>query len=135
MTLKFPYKNYGGGIYRPVIPIEVAYHGVSVPYEVLVDSGADACIFDAQLTDILRFDVTAGRPHDVSGITGEKETYYVHPVSISVGGWQYEIEAGFLQRIGRFGYGVVGQRGFFDRLVVSFDYQKKVLELKLKDKR
>lgn len=135
MTLKFSYKNYGGGIYRPVIPIEVAYHGVSVPYEVLVDSGADACIFDAQLADILGFAVTTGRPHDVSGITGEKETYYIHPVTISVGGWLFEIEAGFLERIGRFGYGVVGQHGFFDLFAVALDYQKKILELKRKDQK
>jgi len=39
--MKFRYKKYGSGILRPVIPIEIIYKDIAVPYEVLVDSGAD----------------------------------------------------------------------------------------------
>ncbi|HLB95960.1 MAG TPA: hypothetical protein VJK26_03605 [Patescibacteria group bacterium] len=47
--MKFKYKNYGSGFLRPVIPIEIIYKKFPVPYEVLIDSGADFCIFDAQI--------------------------------------------------------------------------------------
>lgn len=128
--MKFKYKKYASGLLRPVIPIKVIYKSITVPYEVLVDSGADTCIFDAQIAEILKIDLKKGREQKVSGITGIVESYYIHPVSIAIGGWKYKIEVGFLPNIGRFGYGVVGQKGFFDIFVVKFDLKKEEIELK-----
>ena len=128
--MKFQYKKYGKGVLRPVIPIEISYKDRSVPYEVLVDSGADFCIFDAEIGELLGIVVENGEPQRVSGITGVVETYYVHPVTIKVGGWTYSIKAGFLPNIARLGYGIVGQRGFFDLFVVKFDFGKEEIELK-----
>jgi hypothetical protein len=84
--MKFKYKQYGPGILRPVIPIEINYKSHSVPYEVLVDSGADACIFDAQIGELLGITIKNGEPRKVAGVTGVVETYYIHTVSIKVGG-------------------------------------------------
>lgn len=58
--MKFKYKNYGYGVIRPVIPIEIIYNKISVPHEVLIDSGADLCIFDAQIGEILGLDIASG---------------------------------------------------------------------------
>ncbi len=132
--MKFSYKKYGLGILRPVIPIEIAYRGRSVSYEVLVDSGADFCIFDAEIGELLGIDVEAGEKHEVSGITGTPEPYFVHPVTIKVGGWPYDIQAGFLPNIAPLGYGVMGQRGFFDAFVVKFDLAKEEVELKVRNR-
>lgn len=128
--MKFKYKKYGPGILRPVIPIEVIYKNISVPYEVLVDSGSDFCIFDAEIAVILGIDIYKGEENIVAGITGVRESYYVHPIQIKVGGWVYKIKAGFLPNIADLGYGVVGQRGFFDLFVVKFDFNKGEIELK-----
>ena len=84
--MKFKYKKYGSGILRPVIPIEILYKDIAVSYEVLVDSGADICIFDAQIAEILSINLKNGKEQKVSGLTGISESYYVHPVIISVGG-------------------------------------------------
>lgn len=46
--MQFPYKKFGEYL-RPVIPIKIKYNNASVGYEVLVDSGADLCIFDAEI--------------------------------------------------------------------------------------
>ena len=59
--MKFRYKKYGSGILRPVIPIEIIYKDIAVPYEVLVDSGADYNIFDAQLAEILGIEIHLGK--------------------------------------------------------------------------
>jgi len=63
--MKFKYKKYAPGILRPVIPIEIIYKNRSIPYEVLVDSGADFCIFDAQIGEILEIDITSGEQREV----------------------------------------------------------------------
>lgn len=128
--MKFKYKKYSSTILRPVIPIEVTYKSVTVPYEVLVDSGADICIFDAQITEVLNLDLKHGKEQKVAGITGKAEPYYIHQVTVKVGGWEYQTEAGFLPSVGQFGYGVVGQKGFFDIFIVKFDLLKEEIELK-----
>jgi len=128
--MKFRYKKYGPKILRPVIPVEIIHNGTGVSYEVLVDSGADLCIFDAQVGEILGIDVEKGEKNLVSGVTGSPEPYYVHPITIKVGGWSYKIKAGFKPNTSRLNYGVVGQNGFFDIFVVKFDLLKSEIELK-----
>ena len=128
--MKFKYKKYGPDILRPVIPIEITYQNRSVRYEVLVDSGADFCIFNSQIGGLLGIDIWSGEKREVGGITGVIEPYYVHPVTIKVGGWPFTINAGFLPSIAQIGYGVVGQKGFFDIFTVKFDLLKAEIELK-----
>lgn len=132
--MKFKYKNYGSGVLRPVIPIEIIHNKISVPYEVLIDSGADICIFDAQIGEILGLDINSGEKEKVWGITGFEESYYLHPVTIKVGGWSYKIRAGFLPNIAKLGYGIVGQKGFFDLFEVKFNHLKEEIELKTPSK-
>lgn len=127
--MKFPYKRYGIATLRPVIPIEVVYQARSISYEVLVDSGADFCIFDAQIGELLGIDIANGERKLVSGITGVTEFYYIHQVTVIVGRHSYQVTVGFLPGIARLGYGVVGQKGFFDIFIVKFDLAKEELEL------
>ncbi len=79
--MKFGYKKYGPGIFRPVIPIEVIYNGTAVPYEVLVDSGADICIFDAQIAEILG--LLLQHPHIAVVMVIMVNCSYGHPIKIS----------------------------------------------------
>ncbi len=131
--MKFRYAEFGDNL-RPVIPIKVKHGERSVSYNVLVDSGADSCIFDAAIAPLLGIDVEDGVPALVGGIAGQTATYFIHPVTIEVGGWPYDIQAGFLPLVaGGFNYGVVGQKGFFEHFVVKFDLQKGEIELKRKE--
>jgi len=131
--MKFKYKRYGN-IYRPIIPIKVKSGGSAVSYEVLVDSGADICIFDGGIGDILGIDVESSERQVVGGIAGQSAPYYLHDIAIEVGGWPYKIKAGFLRNVaGGFNYGVVGQKGFFEFFAVKFDFQKAEIELKRKE--
>lgn len=105
-------------------------NGTTVPSEALIDSGADLCIFDAELADIFGIDVTKGEPRSVAGIEGVVETQYIHPVKLTIGGWEHDIQAGFLPGIARFGYGLLGQQGFFEFFKVAFDYPKESIDVK-----
>lgn len=127
--MKFNYKKYESDILRPVIPIEIVANNVEVPYEVLVDSGADICIFDSQIAAILGIDIVKGMKKQVIGVTGFPEDMYIHTIHIKLGGWDYKIEAGFMEMRNNT-YGVVGQKGFFNLFIVRFDLMKKEIELK-----
>ncbi|OHA20617.1 MAG: hypothetical protein A2836_01235 [Candidatus Taylorbacteria bacterium RIFCSPHIGHO2_01_FULL_45_63] len=129
--MKFRYSRYNE-VLRPVIPIKLRYGSKEIGYLVLVDSGADLCLFDAELGREIGIDIEKGNKREVFGVGGKASIYYTHRVTIEVGGWPFEIEAGFMIQVAghTFPYGVVGQRGFFDRFVVKFDFLKEEVELK-----
>ena len=130
--MKFNYKRYSASTLRPVIPIKLKNKDLEIGYEVLVDSGADLCIFDAQVGEAIGIDIKKGKPQEVFGVGGKASIYYLHKVTIEVGGWSYEIKAGFMPNVaGRvMPYGIVGQNGFFDNFVVKFDLLKELVDLK-----
>ncbi len=59
---------FGTSILKPIIPIEIGYEGRPVKYFALVDSGADFCIFDAQIAELLGIDVRSGKLEEFGGI-------------------------------------------------------------------
>ncbi len=129
--MKFRYKNIAAGVNRPIIPIGLQYgKSDTINYEVLIDSGADINIFNAEIGKLLGIDIYTGKRFEVSGITGKSEPYFVHDIKVSVGGKVINVEAGFMVNPGLDWYGVVGQKGFFDKFVIKFDYSKKEIEIK-----
>ena len=127
--MKFKHKRFGLDILRPVIPIEIKYGNVITPYEILVDSGADICIFNSQIAEVLGINLLKGIRVQVSGISGFPNDIYIHTISIKIGEEYYKTDVGFMQ-MSNTSYGAVGQRGFFDKFVVKFDLEKEDLELK-----
>lgn len=97
--MKFYYKKYGGQTLRPVVPIKLKNKDNAVGYEVLVDSGADLCIFDEEIGEAIGIDVKNGIPQEVFGVGGKASIYYLHDVEIEVGGWPYKIKAGFMPNV------------------------------------
>lgn len=77
--MKFKYKQFGPDTLRPVIPIEIEYNSLITPYEVLVDSGADICIFNSQIAEVLGIDLLKGIKSQVNGITGFPEPLICTP--------------------------------------------------------
>jgi hypothetical protein len=128
--MKFAYRRYGRAALRPVIPVELLHGRQSIPYWVLVDSGADMSIFDAEIGELAGIDVKAGKQGTLGGVTGASETFYIHTVTLLVEETQVRIPVGFLPNMPRFSYGVVGQKGFFEKFVVKFDLAKEEIELK-----
>jgi hypothetical protein len=132
--MKFKYKKFSKDLYRPVIPIKVLNKEKFINYEVLVDSGADICLFHSEVGTYLGIDVESGIRKVVTGVGGKVSQYFVHKINIEVGGWSYEIEVGFIPNIGNsfVNYGLVGQIGFFEYFQVIFDFSKEDIELKRK---
>ena len=129
--MKFKYKVYGSTP-RPVIESKLKYKNNSIRYEVLIDSGADICLFDQSVGEAIGIDIKSGKMKEVFGVGGKSSLYYLHPVIIEIGGWEFKIEAGFMPDVsGRvMPYGLVGQKGFFENFIVKFDLLKGEIELK-----
>ena len=131
--ISFKYKNVGEGKYRPIIPIEIEFTD-TIRYEVLVDSGADFSIFDAEVAEAIGIeDLTTGERFSFGGVTGEEEIGYRHKVTLRIRDCSYQVKVGFSEHIRQDGTGIVGQKGFFDMFSVKFDYSKKSVVLRKKD--
>ena len=129
--MKFRYAKYDQTL-RPVIPVKLKNGDNEIGYEVLVDSGADMCLFDAEIGEAIGIDIKKGKAREVFGVGGKASIYYWHKVTIVVGGWEYKIDAGFMPSVaGRIiPYGIVGQLGFFEFFKVIFDRIGEEIELK-----
>ncbi|MDO8626061.1 MAG: hypothetical protein Q7K39_01210 [Candidatus Magasanikbacteria bacterium] len=51
-------------------------------------------------------------------------------VTISVGDCSRKMLVGFSRNIARCGYGIVGQKDFFDTFVIKFNLRQQAIELK-----
>jgi hypothetical protein len=142
--MKFPYKQFPAipndafpnhrKALRPTIPIRVYHKGKTLDYLVLIDSGADFCIFHASIGEALGIDIESGKKLEYFGIEGVKTVAYFHNVQIScVGGSPLEVYAGFSRGFDKcMPYGVLGQKGFFEYFKVIFDYVGEEVELREK---
>lgn len=122
---------FGSSLLKPIIPIEIEVNNNKVVYAALIDSGADFCIFDAEVGEYLGLDIKSGRREAFGGIQerGGAEAF-LHKMNIGVGGYKYEATVGFSYDIAKHGFGILGQKGFFDMFSIKFDLAKEDIELK-----
>lgn len=132
---KFPLEKksnlFGTALLKPIIPVEIVYSGIRLRYAALIDSGADFCIFDGEVGEQLGINVRSGSREVFGGIQerGGAEAF-LHEVVLNVGGWDYKTTVGFSYDIAKHGFGILGQKGFFDMFSIKFDLAKEDIELK-----
>ena len=145
--LKYPYRKipldkkdelYGSSILKPIIPIVVSGGERFVIYDALIDSGADFCIFHAEVGEALGLDICRGKKRDFSGIqkTSKRSEAFLHKVALSVQGFgRHKIETliAFSYQISDYGFGILGQKGFLEHFPVKFDYRKGAIEIQVRD--
>lgn len=133
--LKFPLAKrsdlFGIALLKPIIPVEIVYGGAKLRYAALIDSGADFCIFDGEVGEQLGIKVRSGSREIFGGIQerGGAEAF-LHKVVLNVGGCDYKTIVGFSYDIAKHGFGILGQKGFFDMFSIKFDLTKEDIELK-----
>jgi len=118
---------------RPVIPIQLIRGGKRVRYLAIIDSGADLCIFHAEIGELLGITVESGKLLQFSGISSQQLAAYFHDIKIEVGGYEFDCYVGFSRDLENLPYGLLGQLGFFNLFDILFDYGRERIELKLKN--
>ncbi len=119
-------------VFRPVIDIRLLWNSQSTQYRVLIDSGADYCVFHSEIADVLGIRLKGGKKMTFYGTGGTPQVAYFHTIQIEIGGWPMDLYCGFSSDMESLPYGLLGQTGFFDHFKIEFDYTNKRIELKLK---
>ena len=131
--MQFPYKKFKLAdrteLLKPIIPIGLLFNGKRIRHEALIDSGADFNIFNAEIGELLGINIRSGKEIKFSGIAGNPFEVYLHNLTLEVGGWRYKIMAGFSYEISPYGFGILGQKGFFDLFRIKFIFSKGIIEI------
>ena len=88
--------------------------------------------FDSEIGEEIGVSRDNSEIREVFGVGGKISLYYNHKVTIKIGKQSFETDVGFIPNLGGniVSYGIVGQKGFFDKFIIEFDYIKGVVELK-----
>lgn len=116
---------------RPVIPVILINkqdQQKKIGYLSIIDSGADLCVFNADIGKVIGLDIHAGKSEILNGIPPHPITAYFHDILISLGGYEPDCYAGFSDELSHLSYGILGQTGFFDRYKITFDYKSERIE-------
>ena len=111
--------------YVPLLKTFLSYNKkLSLIFPSIVDSGADYCIFPANIAEDVGLDIEKGKKLPMHGIGGE-DLIYFHKVKVSVdiedATWQFDCPVGFSRGMSLKGVGYLGRSGFFDLFkMVSF---------------
>lgn len=117
-------------VYKPQIKLAVQYGQEKHVLFALVDSGADVCLFPRGIADLLDIQIRKGERIDIAGIGGTRTPFYFHEIELFLGQFHIKTKAGFSLN-DNIGVGaILGQKGFFEHFVVSYDYKNKFLEIR-----
>ena len=129
--MKYPYTRFPLTETDPVTGLDYAWrpalkvliwhnHKRTVPLLSILDTGADHCIFDAQIGEHLGINIPKGKPIKISGIGGDPIVGFMHELRLTVAGCSYEAPIVFAYNIPA--TGILGQTGFFDHFIATFDW-------------
>ncbi len=124
-----PFPNKKSSL-RPVIQIDFYGTNGGFGYLVLIDSGADYCLFHATVGEQLGLKIKSGTPLTFYGTSGEPQKAYFHTITFKIGGHEHTAKVGFSYEMEKLAYGILGQDEFFDQWVIKFEYHKENVELK-----
>jgi hypothetical protein len=129
---RFPYRFVDDTKFpRPYLPVTLrSQHREMQPLLVLLDSGADFSIFDGELSYLLDLDLTKLEQVTLNGVAGSATGYVAH-IEIGIDDRFFPLPAVFSFDFSPKGFGgIIGQLGFFDHFLITFNRAKKEVVLK-----
>lgn len=114
-------------IRRPIIEIIVKSKDKFAIYPVLIDSGADYCIFNLEIAQAFKIKLSKTQVK-VRGVGRGKLTGRWGKIDLRVANHIYKTGILFA-KINQFEHGILGQIGFFDHFDIKLSHQKQIIEI------
>lgn len=125
--MTYSYLRINSKISRPIIQIIVKSKTKFAIYPVLIDSGADYCIFHTQLAEDLGIKLQ-NKTASFKGVGKNKVVGFWGEVDLKIGEVSYQTKIIFAE-ISDFGHGILGQQGFFNHFDVKLSHHKQIIEI------
>lgn len=121
-------RSIASGLYTslPIIPVEVYSEETNtyLAYGGIVDSGAEYCMFDAQIGEAMGLIIEEGTVIDLKGADGSIFRAYLHEVNYQIGSYRRSTSIAFTHSMAP-GTGILGREGFFNFFIVEIDHRNK----------
>ena len=107
-------------VHQPMLKVKLSSGQLPFPTRMLVDSGAEDTLINADIAPILGIDITKCPEQQVGGISGSS-VGYVHNITIEIPelGDVLVVEAVFVPKLGT--SGLLGQTDLFARYNIKFE--------------
>lgn len=125
----FQYLEVSSVIKRPIIDIVVKSKERFAIYPVLIDSGADYCIFHSELAKSFGIKLSK-KTVKFHGVSKKKVVGRFGEVELKIAGHIYKTNVLFAKII-HFEHGILGQLGFFDHFDVKLSHRRQIIEINL----
>ncbi len=105
--------------YSPLVETILQFQNqrLNFKFPSVIDSGADFCVFPAQLGELIGIDIEKGKKLLTYGVGG-KDILNFHHVKVIVimenQPWEFSCFAGFSRKMNHKGVGLLGRQGFFN---------------------
>ena len=126
--MTFKYYEVAREIIRPIIEVILKSDTRVGIFPSLIDSGADYCIFSLETANLLGIELPPKNKTTISGIGKDKVEGYWNEVELRIARKIYTAKVIFA-KISDYGFGILGQQGFFDHFDVNLSYQKQTIEI------
>lgn len=118
---------------EPIIPITIFNETKTSSLKdtlVLLDSWAVLSVFDIEIAQDLKIDLSKAQEEEFTAIGGTVVTVKLKNIPIQINGdtESFEIPVGFMKDAG--GENILGQEGFFDKFSITFERSKREIEIK-----
>ena len=118
--------------HRPYVPVTLSWGGEEISCYAVLDTGADGCTFPLAYANRLGLDPAKMVMERTNGVTGSGKVYYADvDIEIALNETKGEdarravlevqTRVGFTSGLNAFGFGALGQMGFFERYPVTFN--------------
>lgn len=124
----FKYYEVTPKIIRPIIEVILKSETQVGIFPSLIDSGSDYCIFSLETAKLLRIKLKPKNKTTILGIGRDAVEGYWNKLEVRIVGKIYTTKVIFA-KISDYGFGILGQQGFFDHFDVKLSYQKQVVEI------
>ena len=123
----------GQTLHKPMtIATLTAASGERLRCLVLLDTGADSCVFPLAMAIALKIDVLSLPKNITGGVGSNSNVTYYDNLSIDLdNGVVFSAYVGFTEGMDPHGIGLLGQEGFFDRYDVTFSHRGKTATLEV----
>jgi hypothetical protein len=112
----------------PLVKVTLFHQEKKVSVLAMIDSGADISVFNLGYAQALGIDLSQCDPVVVSGVEGSAQDCYRTTIDLEPEGLpRITLQALFIDSTGV--DGLLGQEGFFDQHVISFDRQADSFEV------
>ena len=117
---------------KPFVRVEIsAVHG-KVSCLALIDSGAEECVFPRSFLPRLGLNPLHAPVEFSSGLGSSNIPTHLFDIDLNLAGvTKVPVRAGFTVGMDDYGFGLLGQTGFFDRFHVAFKLDKGIFEVEV----